>query len=113
MDAQSAQIRQQARQAFDRRDYQSALDLYLSITARYPNFADIRHFAGLCLSFLGDAEGALEQFDYALVANPAYVVICASIARLSESFMFRSRPLRRRSVRGSPSRSRSIVRSPK
>jgi tetratricopeptide (TPR) repeat protein len=73
MDAQLAQIRQQARQAFDRRDYQAALDQFLSIAEQHPNFADIRHFAGLCQSFLGNAEGALEQFDYALAANPAYV----------------------------------------
>ncbi len=73
MDAQLAHIRQQARQAFDRREYQQALDLFLSIAERHPSFADIRHFAGLCRSFLGDAEAALEQFDYALAANPAYV----------------------------------------
>ncbi|MEO5509977.1 MAG: tetratricopeptide repeat protein [Longimicrobiales bacterium] len=73
MDAQVAQIRQQARQAFDRREYAAALEQFLSIAEQHPNFADIRHFAGLCQSFLGNAEGALEQFDYALAANPAYV----------------------------------------
>ncbi len=73
MDAQPGPTRQHARQAFDRREYAAALDLFLSIAERYPNFADIRHYAGLCLSFLEDAEGALEQFDYALAVNPAYV----------------------------------------
>ena len=73
MDAQLAHTRQAARQAFENRDYATALELFLSLTHKYPNFADIRHYAGLCLSFLGDSEGALEQFDYALAANPAYV----------------------------------------
>lgn len=73
MDAQLAHIRHEARQAFDRRDYRKALDLYLSILDRYPKFADVRHFAGLCQSFLGDPQAALEQFDEALASNPAYV----------------------------------------
>ncbi len=73
MDAQLALVKHQARQAFDSRDYRTALDLFQAILERYPKFADIRHFAGLCQSFLGDPEGALKQFDHALSANPAYV----------------------------------------
>jgi tetratricopeptide (TPR) repeat protein len=73
MDAQLAQTRQAARQAFENRDYKAALELFSALTQKYPNFADIRHYAGLCESFLGNSEGALEQFDYALAANPAYV----------------------------------------
>jgi tetratricopeptide (TPR) repeat protein len=73
METQYAQAKQAARQAFDNRDYRTARDLFLLIAQKYPNFADIRHYAGLCESFLGDSEAALEQFDYALAANPAYV----------------------------------------
>jgi tetratricopeptide (TPR) repeat protein len=73
MDTQLAQMRQQARQALERREYKAALDLFLAIAERHPNFADIRHFAGLCHSYLGDSEAALEQFDYALAANPSYI----------------------------------------
>lgn len=67
------QTKQAALQAFENRDYRAALDVFLAIARKNPNFADIRHYAGLCESFLGDSEAALEQFDYALAANPAYV----------------------------------------
>jgi tetratricopeptide (TPR) repeat protein len=73
MDAQLANKRQAARQAFENRDYATARDLFYELAHKNPNFADIRHYAGLCESFLGNSEGALEQFDYALAANPAYV----------------------------------------
>src|SRR4051812_14969643 len=73
MDAPLAHRKQAARQAFEAGDYRIALGLFEEIARQYPNFADIRHFAGLCESFLGNSEGALEQFDYALAANPAYV----------------------------------------
>jgi tetratricopeptide (TPR) repeat protein len=73
MDAQLTQMRQAARQAFDSRDYAKARVLFRELAQKLPNFADIRHYAGLCESFLGDSEAALEQFDYALASNPAYV----------------------------------------
>jgi tetratricopeptide (TPR) repeat protein len=73
MDTQLTQLRTQARQAFERREYDVALELFLRIAGLQPAFADVRHSAGLCYSFLGDAEAALEQFDYALAANPGYV----------------------------------------
>lgn len=73
MDTPVSQLKHQARQAFDRRDYQAALALFQSILQKHPRFADIRHLAGLCLSFLGESEAALEQFDHALEENPAYV----------------------------------------
>ena len=73
MDTPVSQLRHQARQAFDRRDHQTALALFQTILQKHPDFADIRHLAGLCLSFLGEAEAALEQFDHALAENPAYV----------------------------------------
>jgi tetratricopeptide (TPR) repeat protein len=73
MEAQSAQKKQAARQAFELGDYALARTLFRELALSYPNFADIRHYAGLCESFLGNSEAALEQFDYALASNPAYV----------------------------------------
>jgi tetratricopeptide (TPR) repeat protein len=68
-----AQVKQQGLQAFERRDYRLALELFRGILEKQPRFADIRHHAGLCLSFLGEPEAALEQFDRALEVNPGYV----------------------------------------
>lgn len=73
METQVAQLKQQARHAYDRRDFRTALTIFQSILRKHPQFADIRHLAGLCYSFLGESEAALEQFDLALAANPAYV----------------------------------------
>ena len=67
------QLKQQGRQAFDRKDYAAALDIFRTILADHPGFADIRHYAGLCLVFLGRPEEALEQLDEALAKNPGYV----------------------------------------
>lgn len=67
------QLRQRARQAFERKDYSAALEIYRIVLREHPEFADVRHEAGLCLAFLGRAEEALEQLDAALAINPAYV----------------------------------------
>src|SRR4051812_20073533 len=73
MEAQPAPSKQAAKQAFERHDYRTALDLFEKLAQQNPHFADVRHYAGLCESFLGNPEAALEQFDYAIAANPAYV----------------------------------------
>lgn len=67
------QLRENARQAYERKDYAAALELYWLILAESPDFADVRHAAGLCLSFLGRSEEALSEFDRALANNPDYV----------------------------------------
>ena len=67
------QLKQQGRQAFERKDYSAALDHFQAILRDHPEFADIRHYAGLCLVFLGRPDDALEQLDAALAVNPAYV----------------------------------------
>lgn len=59
--------------AYARRDYATALRSFRAILAERPWFADIRNYAGLCLSFLGQTEEALEQLDLALEVNPSYV----------------------------------------
>jgi tetratricopeptide (TPR) repeat protein len=68
-----AQLRQRGRQAFERQDYAAALDIFRRILAEHPEFADVRHSAGLCLVFLGRPDEALEQIDAALAINPAYI----------------------------------------
>lgn len=73
MQAQHTQLKQQGRHAFERKDYSTALDHFRAILTDHPEYADIRHFAGLCLVFLGRPEEALDELDAALAVNPAYV----------------------------------------
>jgi len=73
MDTQLAQQTQDAKEAFDRGDFRTALKLFRQVLLRHPDFADIRNYAGLCLSFLGEPQEAVEQFDEALARNPGYV----------------------------------------
>lgn len=73
MQPNHTQLKQQGRQAFERKDYSAALEYFEAILAENPEFADIRHFAGLCLVFLGRPEEALEQMQAALVVNPGYI----------------------------------------
>lgn len=73
MQSQLMQLKQQGLQAFDRKDYAAALELFQAFLAERPGFADIRHAAGLCLGFLGRTEEALEQLALAIRVNPGYV----------------------------------------
>jgi tetratricopeptide (TPR) repeat protein len=73
MDSRIELLIQRARSAFDGKDYRGALDAAREVLSANPNFADLRHLAGLCHSLLGEPELALEQFDYALALNPQYV----------------------------------------
>ena len=68
-----SQLRQQGRHAFERKDYATALDHFRAILVDHPEYADIRHLAGLCLVFLGRPEEALSELDAALAVNPGYV----------------------------------------
>jgi len=61
------------RRAFERRDYSAALAAFRQSLEHNPAWADIRHMCGLCLSFLGQPEAALEEFDRALKINDQYV----------------------------------------
>ncbi len=67
------QLISRGRRAFERRDYDSALSDFRQVLDRQPHYADIRHLAGMCLSFLGRPEEALEEFDRALELNEGYV----------------------------------------
>jgi lipoprotein NlpI len=73
MDPQVRELIERGRQSFDRRDYVAALTDFRAVLNTNPGFADIRHLAGLCLSFLGQTEAALEEFDRALAINDQYV----------------------------------------
>jgi tetratricopeptide (TPR) repeat protein len=73
MDLTTEQLIARGRQAFERRDYLAALNDFRDVLQGHPNFADIRHLSGLALSFLGQPEAALEEFDRAIELNEAYV----------------------------------------
>lgn len=73
MEQRHRDLIERGRRSFDRRDYAAALSDFRSVLDEHPNFADLRHLTGLCLSFLGQPEGALEEFDRALGVNDQYV----------------------------------------
>lgn len=58
--------------AWERDDYESALEAFLDVLSDFPRFADVRNKAGLCLAMLGRFEEALKHFDVALDENAAY-----------------------------------------
>ena len=64
---------QRGKEAFEKRNYSAALTDFQEVLRRNPRFADIRHLSGLCLSFLGHPEAALQQFNEAIALNGRYV----------------------------------------
>lgn len=58
--------------AWEREDFESALQTFRRVLEEYPGFADVQNKAGLCLAMLGRLEEALEHFDAALEENPSY-----------------------------------------
>jgi tetratricopeptide (TPR) repeat protein len=58
--------------AWERADYEAALELFQVVLERHPGFADVHNKAGLCLAMLGDPEAALEEFDHALNISDTY-----------------------------------------
>ncbi len=73
MDLQTEQLITRGRQAFERRDYAAALADFREVLSAHPDFADVRHLSAVCLSFLGQPEAALEEFDRALALNDLYI----------------------------------------
>lgn len=73
MDQELRQSIDRGREAFERRNYAEALAIFRDVLKDHPDFADIRHLAGLCLGFLGQSEAALTEFDHALSLNSQYV----------------------------------------
>ena len=58
--------------AWDRDDFESALQTFVGVLAEHPYFADVQNKAGLCLAMLGRLEEALVHFEAAVTRNPAY-----------------------------------------
>ena len=73
MTEEAERLIQRAREAFDRRDYVAALADLREVVDNHPHFADVRHLMGLCFSFLGQPDAALEEFDAALEENDCYI----------------------------------------
>jgi tetratricopeptide (TPR) repeat protein len=73
MDAHYKQLIERGKEAYARKNYPAALSDLGVVVEQYPHFADIRHMMGLCLSFLGQTETAIEEFDRALEINDGYV----------------------------------------
>jgi tetratricopeptide (TPR) repeat protein len=73
MDPANRDLLERGRRAYDRRDYAAALSDFRQVLDAHPDYADVRHLCGLCLSFLGQAEPAMEEFDRALALNDQYV----------------------------------------
>jgi tetratricopeptide (TPR) repeat protein len=73
MEQRIQEMIERGQQSYERGDYVAALADFREVLAAHPRFADIRHLAGLCLSFLGQADAALDEFDRALAINDQYV----------------------------------------
>jgi tetratricopeptide (TPR) repeat protein len=58
--------------AWERDDFESALETFRTVLADFPEFADVQNKAGLCLAMLGRLEEALVHFDAALEQNSSY-----------------------------------------
>ncbi|MGH7482508.1 MAG: tetratricopeptide repeat protein, partial [Longimicrobiales bacterium] len=67
------QLIDRGRAAFQARDYVAALADFREVLGKRPGFADVHNLAGLCLSFLGQPDEALEEFDKALALNDGYI----------------------------------------
>jgi len=52
--------------AWERSDYQAALNDFQAVLADHPSFPDVHNKAGLCLAMLGEPEAALKAFDEAI-----------------------------------------------
>ena len=58
--------------AWERDDFDSALETFQSVLKDFPEFADVQNKAGLCLAMLGRLEESLVHFDSALRYNTSY-----------------------------------------
>ncbi len=58
--------------AWERADYEAALENFQVVLRHFPGFADVHNKAGLCLAMLGDPEAALAEFDEALSISDTY-----------------------------------------
>ena len=73
METNLDQLIDRGKRAFEQRDYVSALANFQEVIERNPRYPDIRHLTGLCLSFVGQTEDALREFEAAVALNDSYV----------------------------------------
>lgn len=69
---QARQIVARGISAWERDDFESALETFRGVLEDFPQFADVQNKAGLCLAMLGRLEEALQHFDAALEQNATY-----------------------------------------
>ena len=69
---QARQIVARGISAWERDDFESALETFKSVLNDHPQFADVHNKAGLCLAMLNRLEEALEHFDRAVEQNASY-----------------------------------------
>ena len=58
--------------AWERDDFESALDTFQGVLKDFPDFADVQNKAGLCLAMLGRLEESLGYFEAAVAQNSSY-----------------------------------------
>lgn len=58
--------------AWERDDFEAALETFEAVLEEHPHFADVHNKAGLCHAMLGRLEEALAHFESAVERNPAY-----------------------------------------
>lgn len=58
--------------AWERDDFESALETFQGVLAEHPEFADVHNKAGLCLAMLNRTDEALAHFDEAVERNSSY-----------------------------------------
>jgi tetratricopeptide (TPR) repeat protein len=58
--------------AWERDDFESALETFQGVLEEHPQFADVHNKAGLCLAMLNRQEEALAHFDEAVERNSSY-----------------------------------------
>src|SRR5688572_20109547 len=58
--------------AWERDDFESALQTFRGVLDEHPYFADVHNKAGLCLAMLGRLDEALVHFEAAVQRNASY-----------------------------------------
>lgn len=58
--------------AWERNDFEAALEIFDEVREEHPDFADIHNRIGLCHAMLGSWQEALEAFDRSLGLSPTY-----------------------------------------
>ncbi|MDA0328551.1 MAG: tetratricopeptide repeat protein [Gemmatimonadetes bacterium] len=69
---QARQIVARGVSAWERDDFESALETFQGVLEDFPQFADVQNKAGLCLAMLNRLEESLVRFEAAVQYNPTY-----------------------------------------